>query len=991
MKKLAIATTAILLNVSWVSQALAEKLDLSNHNSLIQKLESVMNLDSKDSMVQHSSLAHRLADLYAERARLLSMEKEGQGDKIYHVQILSDRRRAIAISKQIVESLDKAEKGPVLLQMAHLYGLNGENEESLKICQQIEKKPSAYDRKTLALAHIQLGDVAFSKGSLEEAQSQFNAALKLKENPRRGYTLFRLAWVHFNRGQTILAEKELIDLLKNPNLFKTSSGSMEASFQEDVSRDLATFMAHNDITDQSIENLSKLSPENSRKKNLIYLAEELDRTAKKKSALKVWAIVGAQAISFEDHLERQIQITRIEYDLGHKDQIIVEIKNSIVLLKDSKCAKSAECTVAGQNLRRIITDWAKAEEREPSPQLITAYQVYTQSFEDYEMNYWAAQAAIKKKNYPAAFEFYSQAAVLIHKKSQDTDQLKRMHEGSLLGSIEAAELSQNADLRLKAYRQYLDLNPNGAKASEVRYQIAHWYYEKNDYTKASEELRKLALDEKMPLDLRIKSADLCLDSDVILKNESAIEAHSLELSQKIKSKTSEYLAIYRKSVLNQTAKIINEAQSDKFASELQKIQGLNSKGWPQDQRKLLVKNMMVLSFRLKDLDSLSLSSQEFLSLKGLNPEERGMALQHLAWIAELRMNFREAIRYMSRMQPSAKEKPEYYFKMAMLRELSQQNPTADYLKYLSLSRDNQKRQYAAHQIVIYSRRPLSEFNKYERLLRGSRSLYRSAAIFAYEKSGDKSLAKRLLAQGSFRNSPEGSLISHQFAFRDFQDMKKKLAQMKIRPGSDRALKKALDQRIRALKQMETLANQTIRQKDTSRQLVFLSELANQNARLANEILALPIPRQLKAPADRAAYQAQVQALVQPYQKQSQQIQLKTQEIWKQAMAQNTFQDLYAWSAQKQKPGCQLAAQEIATLRASARQSGLAADPFGNLSAEHQKVASEAESLHLRIQKNPFSSEDLEKMKSLQLTLGSGPMIAYLDNRLNELKAHGGRN
>jgi hypothetical protein len=208
--------------------------------------------------------------------------------------------------------------------------------------------------------------------------------------------------------------------------------------------------------------------------------------------------------------------------------------------------------------------------------------------------------------------------------------------------------------------------------------------------------------------------------------------------------------------------------------------------------------------------------------------------------------------------------------------------------------------------------------------------------------------------------------------------------------SDAKLKRALDERIRMLKQVEALANQTIRQKDTSRQLVYLAQLADENTRLANEILALPQPRGLK-PQEKLQYQAQVQALTQPYVTQSQAIQAKTQELWKQAMDNNTFQALYEWSIQREKPGCQLAAQEIAVLRASARQSGLAMDPFGNLTEQRQKVASEAESLRQRIQKNPFDFEDLEKMKTLQMTLGSGPMVAYLDQRMNELRARGSRN
>lgn len=992
MKRLVLAS--FLLNVSLMAPAWAQKLDLATHNSLIQKLESVADLSTKDAMVRQSELAHRLADLYAERARLLSMENQGQGEKIHRALIESDRRKSIRILKTIIPTLEKSERGVVLLQMAHLHSLLNEPQESTRICKEIERNPGQYDNRTVALAHIQLGDMAFYRGAYKEADAHFTKALTFNDNPRLGYTYYRLAWTHFNQGETRRAEQELIQLLETPKYFQSAKGGTDTSFQEDVSHDLATFMAKNDIDDSSIEILTRLSPEKAKKKNLIYLAEELDRTAKKRSALKVYAVIGAQAISFEEQVVRQVQVTRIAYDLGDKAQVVAEAQTAANLLKDPRCKNSQECTVAGQNLRRVLTDWAKAEERAPSAPLIQAFKNYTQNFDDYEMNYWAAQASTKRKQFREAFSFYSKAATTLGSMKRETEAQKRMYEGSLLGTIEVAELSKDADLRMQAYRQYLSMNPQGAKASEVRYQIAHWYYEKNDAAKAAEEFKKLALDVKMPLSLREKSADLCLDAIVLLKNEAALESNSLELAQALKTKNSEFMAIYRKAVLNQSARVINESQGTNaksaFEAELQKLQGLQIANWPAAQQKQVIKNKVVLSYRLKNLDQLSENSKDLLALRGLTAEERAMAIQYLAWIAEVRMNFTEALRYMSQMTPSSKEKPDYHFKRAMLQELASMNPTAEYLKFMAIGRDKQKRQYAAHQIVIFSKRPQSDFKKYESILSGNPDLYRSAGIFAYEKSLDPQFGKKLLARGSFRNSPEGLLVSHQFAFHEFQDLKRQISGVRLQAGNDSRLKRALDTKIRLIKKLENLANQTIRQKDTSRQLVYLAQLAEENTRLANEILALPLPRGLKA-QEREAYLAQVRELVQPYQAQSQAIQAKTLELWKQAMGNSTFQSLYSWSVQKQKPGAQLAALEINILRASARSIGLGTDPFGNLTDQSQKVASEAQLLKLKIQKNPFNSDDLEKMKNLQISLGSGPMVAYLDQRLNEIRSQGGRN
>lgn len=965
--------------------ALAEKLDLATHNSLIAKLESVTGgANSKDSMFLETNLAYRLADLYSERARLLSTDEEGKGEKIHAKQIAEDRKKAISILNKIVNSLDKSTKGPALLQMAHLHVLQGENQKALEIYQQVEKSSSVYDSKTNASVEIQLGDYSFFKGDYDQAKKHFEKALSYKENPRRGYTQWRVAWSNYNQGQTVLAEKQITQLLKKSELFVSSSGSNDISFQEDVSHDLALFMAKNDINSQSINTLSSLSPESARKKNLIFLATELDRTAKKVSALQVWKVIGSHDINFEDKLDRQIQVTRIEYDLGHKENLLVEIDRSIALLKQSECDKNAECTVAKQNLRRVVTDWAKAEERAPSKELVSAFSKFTKSFDDYEMTYWAAQSANLRGQYKDAYQFHIQTIQLLSAVKSKKPVEQKMFEGSLLGSIEVAELSKDSNIRFEAYKRYLDLNPQGAKSSEVKYQLAHWYYEKNDYVNASQEFRVLAVDKKMPLDLREKSGDLSLDSDVILKNENMIEAHSLQLSQALPSKKTEYLAIYRKSVLNQTARILNEKTEASYPSELKKLDGLSLADFQHDQMKQILKNKIELSFRLKDIQALSKNANAFLAVSKLAVEEQDMAIRHLAWIAEIKMNFKNAIKLLSKIKPSVKERGDYHLKMATLKELAQENPTTEYESFLAVSYELQKRQFAAHQLVLFSKKPAKTFKMYESVLAGNKELYNSAGVFVFENTNDVAFAKHLLTKASFKNSSQGLLVQHYLAFQEFIKLRKDVTQTKLTSKSDAILKKLLVKRNQQIKSIEALANKAIRNKDTSLQLIYLTSTAEQNNRLAQDILALPLPRGLKA-NEKAQYQAQVQTMVQPYLAAAEAIDKKINEIWKEASEQNTFANLYECLVVQTKPGCHLAATEMKLLKASARQTGLASSPFEKVSETRQKTLLQVESLQQKIQSNPFNLNDLAKMKALQTSLGGGPMVAYLDSRLNDLQ------
>ena len=982
-------TFAVLLFLNLVaSVSFATALDLATHDSLIQKLESAVGTDTSDAMLLQTNMAYRLAGLYAERARLLSMEQEGRGEQINAQKITVDRKKSISILQKILKSLDNKTKGPAQLQIAHLQSLQGNSKGALAIYKQIEKDPKKYDGKTIALVEIQLGDQAFAQGEMPSAKNHFAKAAQYKENPRQGYTQFRIAWVNYSQGQFILAEKQMIQLLSDSKNFTSAAGDIDTSFQEEASHDLALFMAKNKITDQSLQGLIKLGPESARKKNLMFLATELDRTAQKVAALKVWKLIGGSEITFNDQLDRQIQVTRIEYDLGHKKGIIEELQRSLALLKSEPCAKNEECVIATQNLRRVLTDWAKAEERDPSAELITSFQLFVMSIDDAEMAYWGATAAYNHKQFATAFKFYERTVSLLQNNNKKTAAQMKMFEGALLGAIEVAELSKNPELRLQAYQKYLTVNPQGAKSNEVRYQVAHWYYEQNNYSKASEDFLAIAKDAKMPTDLREKAGDLSLDSEVVMKNELSIETRALLLAQTLPAKKSEYLTVYRKSVINQSANILNQSQTALYSEHFKKLDSMNLALFSPMEAKQIVKNKIELAYRQQEIETLGKNAKLLLAFKSLTTEEKSLALHHLSWIAELKMNFKEALSLLVQMKPAPKLMADYYLKMATLKELSNENPTQSYENYIAVAKDTDKKAFAAHQIVLFARAPMAAFKKYESILKRNQSLYASAGIFVFEKSNSVELSKSLMAKKSFRNSFYGQLLSHDSAMKDLIKFQREISKTEIKSRSDRELKRAILARQAAIKKLEVLANKAITGKDTSMQLIYLTSVSEQNSRLANELLALPPPRGMKK-AEKVEYKQQVQALVTPYQLQASNIKQKTTELWKQAITQNSFQLLGETAFTKNKPGHRLASEEVAYLRASARRTGLAVDPFEKFSEQQQKTLSEADSLKMKLQVDPFNLNDLAKLKILQTSLGRGPMVAYLDYRMAALQVKRG--
>ncbi|MCK6599812.1 MAG: hypothetical protein L6Q37_15715, partial [Bdellovibrionaceae bacterium] len=96
----------------------AEKLSLTTHNQLIGKLEAISkSSNTSDGMVSSKKIELRLADLYSERARLLSIENEGKGEILFKSAIQSDREKALQIYEKQLSSLFTSERDRIYLQV----------------------------------------------------------------------------------------------------------------------------------------------------------------------------------------------------------------------------------------------------------------------------------------------------------------------------------------------------------------------------------------------------------------------------------------------------------------------------------------------------------------------------------------------------------------------------------------------------------------------------------------------------------------------------------------------------------------------------------------------------------------------------------------------------------------------------------------------------------------------------------------------------------
>jgi hypothetical protein len=223
------------------------------------------------------------------------------------------------------------------------------------------------------------------------------------------------------------------------------------------------------------------------------------------------------------------------------------------------------------------------------------------------------------------------------------------------------------------------------------------------------------------------------------------------------------------------------------------------------------------------------------------------------------------------------------------------------------------------------------------------------------------------------------------SLKEMQQQANTLNRHKLRANN---IKASIAERLNLIAKFEKLTNRAIKKQDFTLQLVALSNLSYENKRLAQDILRLPTPRGLKA-AQKAQYKKLIEDQVAPYNQKSQALLSKTNDLWN-SKEDSSILDIMDLSIQNHLPGNKLAVEELRAVNSVAKRLNYSNLTLTKKWQQRQKLSQELSSVRTLVSKNPFDSSYLEKMKDIETKLSSGPMVAYLDARLADLKS-GGRN
>ncbi|HEX4923607.1 MAG TPA: hypothetical protein VFV50_05955, partial [Bdellovibrionales bacterium] len=108
-----ILTVFVTATFGFLAAAFGEKMDEGTHGVLIEKLERVLETMEKGDESQQPVIV-RLADLYAERARITAMSAMANGGTDSGASARKDRKRALELYYSVFDKLPAGDKGRAL-------------------------------------------------------------------------------------------------------------------------------------------------------------------------------------------------------------------------------------------------------------------------------------------------------------------------------------------------------------------------------------------------------------------------------------------------------------------------------------------------------------------------------------------------------------------------------------------------------------------------------------------------------------------------------------------------------------------------------------------------------------------------------------------------------------------------------------------------------------------------------------------------------------
>ena len=989
MSRTAFFALMILLCCGSPSVLAMEPMDIDSIQQVIQKLEKALPLIKEDS-IKGESLIARLADLYSEQGRKKYLSEIEQNCKNC-LGSRDDRNKAIFYYTKIYKnSKNQKYKNIALFQMGHLHRITGKDREAEKLFLQAIDKKSKNDKEVQAEARAALVEIYYARGHFSKALQYANEALSIANLKRPGLTMYRKAWCLLNTGQNEKAKATLIKILRTPELlsFETSEGvQLDKSFQQDVARDLALFLAKNGVKQQEVELLIDLSPSDKVYDNLFHLGQELSRLGSYKGALLVWEILlNSQQVTQDQQLEIKILTAELYLMAGQPTKAISSMELASDHWLQKKCNDEVQCESLRIRFKNMIINWHKLLNKKVNKNLLLAYRAYSRVFvQDYDMHLRGAQLAKSLGHFIPAREMFRLAS----ESAQDKDSKGRAFEAALIGEIEAAEALKDPKFKQESYEHYLRVNSQGQKALEVHYQIAHLNHQGKKYLEAAKGFDYVATHPSaQQKELKSKAADLAIDALVMAQQHQLIEQKAVDYAQTFKSKRVEFFSHARTASLYLVKIAIESPSSQKedYKKAMMRLKKLPREGISAKEKIVVAKGKIKIAQELQNIEDQLAGAKELYSLPKLSEIDNEMALGQIVWAYELKSDFKQAYKYSKKMKLKHLSKAERALWLAVLADLAGQPSRQHYLEFIKFTPSRKQANNVRAKLISESRRPWSELKNEITSLVRTPEVLATLALDLHMRQNSYQQLKELLKYKSVRSTPAGLHIMRQVFIKDSLKTIKKIQKQKLLSQSSYLLKSSLKKRVENLAELDRLANQAISSQDWYLQLLTLESVQRESERLIKDLSAVPLPRGLSQ-KQQEQYTQQMAKQIEPFKRKRDLVESKTDVFWSNHHIFSSLKEEYESVSYAFR---NMINRELELLK-------------NYTSEKNKKILSEIISLSTqrpnyqkvkevwrKVKKDPFDTQILEELKDLEQKRDSFTVVAYLDIRKAKLLQGGQR-
>ncbi len=928
---------------------------------LIDKLTKVF-LKLPEGSPTKSKLTLRLADLHAERGRLLAKEDLENGC-VECTAGKEDRKQALEYYQYVLQDLNGERKHRVMVQVGHLYEVLGENSKATGFYKKVVASGQG-----AAEAHFSLAEIYFKQRNFSLAKSHYLQALQDEDFPRKGLATFRLAWCHYNIGEIAQAVNTLEKMLNSPKLLTRNSNNVvnvDEDFKAEVAKDYTVFLAHDSrVSMADISKVFNLSPRSSRIENVSFLAKELERLGRNQQSEEAFELLIEKTSDPEVRMEALVYLANLKLKGKQKTAVLPYLKRAFRNWRSlDGCKNPKQCEELKSRVRTLVFDWNRMEKKNPSPELIEAYENYflveKEDMKAYELS---SQAAVQTKDWEKAYAW--------NKKAFQLAKTEEQKETLLLRRIEIAELAKKKAWLAASQKLYLQKSTKQNKAPEIRYQMAQNAYDQGQTMEAAEQFRSLALSKKTPAKLRNQSAELALDSLVLAKQDQKIETWAREFANIFPKNRKHFLSLAGQSVLSQTAKLSDKASASEQAwKTLNRFDVASS---TPEKKKTFYKNKIILARKLRKFSEMDKALRSYLSLKALEKEERQFALENKVWLSELQLNFDEAFRSYREINKTD------WLELARLADLAEKDSSPYFYNYIRNTEDPE----LAHSICIELIREAKSFGSKQKscvpYLKRDKNLFAGLLLEIYQGKKSSSQILRVFKSYGLEQTAPAHVLRRDLLLAEGTQKLKRLKDHKLdrRPSQ---VGNTLQHRMSRISNFEDVIAKASKTGDWLTQTLFLTELAEQYSRFFEDLMSLPTPKGLTA-EEQQEYVTLLSQQAAPYKEKAQEIQFKVEELWKNEKAmQQIFANFHQSPIEVQK----ILGPQIERIRERAPTDKKVWMSLVYRDQQQKRTPSFArlEMARKKVKENPLSKQALRDLIKLETARGNKPMIIYLNSRM----------